>query len=346
MTDPAQRFLIVRLGSIGDIVHALPAAGALAETFPQARIDWVVEKRHALLLEGNPHLHHVVILDTLDWRRHLTSRATWCEIGNGLGDLRQIPYDAAVDFQGLWKSAVVAWFSRAQERIGFADRWLREPGAGVLYTEQVSPREHVHVVEENLALVAPLGARTRKWQFPLPWNDEDDQYVDDQLAALGSGDIIIINPGGGWRSKCWSPENYAALIRELAAARPEKILLTGSRPEEPLIGEILQNAGCVGAHYLPTTLVQFIALARRARLFVGGDTGPLHLAAAVGAPIVGIYGPTDPVRNGPFAADDIALSNCGPINHTRRGANPAYLPGISVASVAAAVEKRLARAHG
>jgi lipopolysaccharide heptosyltransferase I len=346
MTDPAQRFLIVRLGSIGDIVHALPAAGALAETFPQARIDWAVEKRHAVLLEGNPHLHHVVVLDTLDWRRHLTSLATWREIGYGLGDLRQTPYDAAIDFQGLWKSAVVAWCSRAQERIGFADRWLREPGAGVLYTQQVSPREHVHVVEENLALVERLGARTRKWQFPLPWNDDDDQYVDDQLAALGSENIIIINPGGGWRSKCWSPENYAALIRELARARPEKILLTGSPSEEPLIAEILQNAGSQCAHYLPTTLVQFIALARRARLFVGGDTGPLHLAAAVGTPIVGIYGPTDPVRNGPFAADDIALSNRGPINYTRRGANAAYLPGISVESVVAAVEKRLARAHG
>src|SRR5208283_251455 len=100
------------------------------------------------------------------------------------------------------------------------------------------------------------------------------------------------------------------------------------------------------ARYLPSTLVQFIALARRARLFIGGDTGPLHLAAAVGTPIVGIYGPTDPVRNGPFAAEDIALSNYGPINHTRRGTNPTYLSGISVASVVAAMEQRLARVHG
>ncbi len=108
----------------------------------------------------------------------------------------------------------------------------------------------------------------------------------------------------------------------------------------------MQSAGAPRARFLPTTLVQFIALARRARLFIGGETGPLHLAAAVGAPIVGIYGPTDPVRNGPFAADDIALSNQGPINHTRRGANPAYLSGISVESVVAAAEKRLVRANG
>jgi ADP-heptose:LPS heptosyltransferase len=295
----------------------------LAESFPQAQIHWVVEKRHALLLDGNPHLHRVVILDTLGWRRHLTSSVTWHEIRDGVCDLRRTRYSAAFDFQGLWKSAVVAWLSRAQERVGFAERWL-----------------------ENLALVERLGARTEHWQFPLPRNEEDDGYVNGQLAALDSKDFIIINPGGGWRSKCWSPENYAALIRQWAGARREQILLTGSPSEEPMIEGILQSAGAQRARYLPTTLVQFIALARRARLFIGGGTGPLHLAAAVGTPIVGIYGPTDPVRNGPFAADDIALSNCGPIDHTRRGTHPAYLSGISVDSVVAAVERRLARAHG
>jgi ADP-heptose:LPS heptosyltransferase len=276
----------------------------------------------------------------------LTSSATWHEIRNGVGDLRQTLYDAALDFQGLWKSAVVAWLSRARERIGFAGPWLREPSAGVLYTQRVLPREHVHVVEENLALVERLGARTERWQFPLPRNEQDDAYIERQLAAWDSGNFAIVNPGGGWRSKCWSPENYAALIREWAGARRGPILLTGSPSEEPLINEILRGAGSPCARYFPTTLLQFIALARRARLFIGGDTGPLHLAAAVGTPIVGIYGPTDPARNGPFAADDIALSNRGPINHTRRGENPAYLPGISVASVMAAAEVRLARAHG
>ena len=346
MTDPAQRFLIVRLSSIGDIVHALPAAAALAETFPQAQIHWVVEKRHALLLDGNPHLQRILVLDTLGWRKHLTSSATWREIRNGVSGLRRTHYTAAIDFQGLWKSAVVTRLSRAQERIGFAERWLREPSAAILYTQRVSPHEHIHVVEENLALVEQLGARTQHWQFPLPFSDEDDAYVDCHLAAMDTGNFIIINPGGGWHSKCWSPENYAALIRELAVTRRDQILLTGSPAEEPLIGGILQSAGTKRARYFPTTLVQFIALARRARLFIGGDTGPLHLAAAVSTPIVGIYGPTDPERNGPFAADDIALSNRGPINHTRREANPAYLAGISVDSVVAAVEKRLARAHG
>jgi lipopolysaccharide heptosyltransferase I len=327
-------------------VHALPAAAALAETFPHAQIDWVVEKRHAALLQGNPHLCRLVLLDTVGWRRHFTSVVTWREILDGVNELRQTPYDAAFDFQGLWKSAVVASLSRARERIGFAERWLREPSAAVLYTQRVSPAAYVHVVEQNLALVGRLGARTPRWQFPLPRNEQDDAYVGRQLMALDSGDFIIVNPGGGWRAKCWSPENYAALIRQLACTLREQILVTGSPSEELLIGEILQGAGTTRVRYLPTNITQFIALATRARLFIGGDTGPLHLAAAVSTPIVGIYGPTDPVRNGPFAPDDIALWNRETISHTRRGANPAYLPGISVETVVAAVHKRLARAYG
>src|SRR5262249_47311179 len=132
-----RRFLIVRLSSIGDIVHALPAAAALAESFPQARIDWVVERRHALLLEGNPHLNRVLTLDTFAWRKNLASPATWAEMRGGIAELQDASYDAAIDFQGLWKSAVVAWFSNAKERIGFVSKDLREPGAGMLYTQKV-----------------------------------------------------------------------------------------------------------------------------------------------------------------------------------------------------------------
>jgi lipopolysaccharide heptosyltransferase I len=346
MTDSPQRFLIVRLSSIGDIVHALPAVAALGEAFPRAEIHWAVESRYALLLEGNPYLRRVVKLDTLGWRRRLTTGATLREIGGGLRALRESRYEAAIDFQGLWKSAAVAWLSRARERIGFAKPWLREPGAAVLYTQRISPGGPKHVIEMNLALVEQLGAHAQRWQFPLPRTAADDTYVETQLAALHVKDFIIINPGGGWRSKCWPPESYAELIERLEAVLPEQILLTGSAGEQKLIAAILQRAGSRRACYLPTTLVQLIALARRARLFIGGDTGPLHLAAAVGTPIVGIFGPTDPARNGPFAADDIALSNLGPINHTRREANLTYLPGISVESALAAVDNRLARAHG
>ncbi len=329
MTVPPHRFLIVRLSSIGDIVHALPTAAALAQTFPQSQIDWVVEKRHAGLLAANPHLNHVIQLDTLGWRKQLTSPATWHEMRTGIDDLRETPYDAALDFQGLWKSAVVAWMSSAKKRIGFAAKDLREPSAGILYSQTIPRPKQVHAVKENMALVESLGAHSEQWQFPLPRDHQDDTYIENQLAPFNGGPFLIVNPGGGWRSKCWSPDNYALLIREWAGTHPESIVVTGAPSEEPVMNEILAGAGTPSARYFPTTLIQFITLARRARLFVGGDTGPMHLAAAVGTPIVGIFGPTDPVRNGPFAADDITLTNGGPITYTRRDEKAGYLSALA-----------------
>lgn len=343
MPESVLSFLVVRLSSIGDIVHALPAVAALGETYPQAKIHWAVERRYAGLLEGNPYVHRVVRLDTLGWRKRLWSGATLEEIGRGVLALREVPFDAAIDFQGLWKSAVIAWLSRSRERLGFAEYWLREPGAAVLYAEKVSPHGRRHVIEMNLALVERLGARTERWQFPLPHSDEDDRIVAERLAALGAGEFMIVNPGGGWLAKRWAPENYADLVRWISAAFPGRVLLTGAPDEASVIQQILDRAATERAHYFPSTLVQFIALVRHARLFVGGDTGPLHLAAAVGTPVVAIYGPTDPARNGPFSPRDIALTNRGPIDHTRRAAHPEYLPGISVDAVVEAVCERLTR---
>jgi ADP-heptose:LPS heptosyltransferase len=250
-----------------------------------------------------------------------------------------------VDFQGLWKSAMIALLSGAKARVGLAEHWLREPSAAVLYTQRVSAAGRQHVVEESLALVEYLGARVGLWQFPLPHTPEADQYVDGQLARLEARDFMLINPGGGWKAKRWAPENYALLLRQLESRFAGKILLTGSPEENELIAGILDSAGTKRAVYFPSSVVQFIALARRAKLFLGGDTGPLHLAAAVGTPLVAIHGPTDPARNGPFNKADIALYNQAPVNHTRRDSNATYIEGISVESVRAAIEARLARVN-
>ena len=347
MPASSQRFLVIRLSSIGDIVHALPAVAALAETSPQAEIHWVVETRYAALLAGNPCVRRLVKLDTLGWRKKLVSAQTLKSVAQGVAALREVEFDAAIDFQGLYKSALIAWLSRARERLGFAEGWLREPGAAMLYTERVSPHGGEHVIQMNIALVERLAGRPltpAPWQFPLPATDADERYVEEQLATLGLREFIVINPGGGWTSKCWAPENYAELIRRLENEFSGDILLTGSPAEETLIGDIIRNSQSRRAKCFASTIVQFIALVRRAKLFLSGDTGPLHLAAAAGTPVVAIYGPTDPARNGPFSAADITLWNRGPIDYTRRTANASYLPGISVESVLAAIRERLARA--
>jgi lipopolysaccharide heptosyltransferase I len=346
MPEDRQRFLVIRLSSIGDIVHALPAVSALGRTYPQAEIHWVVETRYAVLLEGNPYVREALKLDTLGWRRHGLSAATLEDALRGILALRAVSYDVAIDFQGLWKSGFIAWLSRARERLGLAEFWLREPSAAVFYTERVSPVGRSHAIDHYLALAEHLGAREEQREFPLPHTAEDDRHVERQLALLEIQDFIIVNPGGGWKAKRWAPEDYAELIRDLETRLPWKILLTGSPDEGELISEILRLAGAKQARYFPSTLVQFIALARRAKLLVGGDTGPLHLAAAVGTPLVAIHGPTDAARVGPFCGSDIALRGPGPIDHTRRGANPSYIAGVSVESVVRAIEERLARTHG
>lgn len=341
------RFLVIRLSSIGDVVHALPAVSALGATFPQAQITWVIEARYAGLLAGNPFVHETIALDTLGWRTRLGHLSTFRDVLRSMARLRG--FDTTIDFQGLLKSALIARLSHAPRRIGFQRKWLREPLAATFYTDRAQLTGGEHVVEESMALVEHAGAKLvprEHWQFPLPTNPADTSSVEARLQLGGIDEFMIVNPGGGWTAKRWAPTNYAELIRSLACEVPWRILVTGSAQEEDMVREILDGAKTHRASYFPSNLTEFIALARRARLFVGGDSGPLHLAAAVGTPIVGVYGPTSPARNGPFAPSDITLSGGGPIDHTRRGKNPSYISGVAVRNVRAAILQRLAVAHG
>ncbi len=352
MSESKPRFLVIRLSSIGDIVHALPAVAALGDSFPGAEIHWVVEKRHADLLKGNPYVHRVIKLDTLGWRHEMLSPGTFQEIAGAGMALREERFDAAVDFQGLIKTAFLASISKSARRVGFSEYWLREPVAGIFYTDRVSPHGRRHVIEMNLSLVEHLGGPripASEWKFPLPQNDAEDSYVDNQLAALGARDFIVLNPGGGWKSKCWAPENFSELIQRLEKEIPEFILLTGSPGEAPLIDGILRRAGSSRAAYFPSTLLQLIALIRRARLFVGGDTGPVHLAEAAGVPVVAIFSALEPVntpqRNGPFRPDDIFVANRNGTKNPAREKNHDFLRDVPVAAVLEAVRERLARSR-
>lgn len=346
MPAAPHNILAIRLSSIGDIVHALPAVSALGETYPQAEITWAIERRYASLLEGNPYVKRVIGIDTLGWRKHWTSLKTIREISSAIRALREQRYDAVIDFQGLIKTGLMSWLCRSPRRIGYARFPHREPGAGFFYTEEAPVPGPVHVIQENMALVERLCARASTWRFPLPRNENDEKYAESSLAAIG--DFILVSPGGGWIAKRWPPASYADLLTQITR-RPVlsclTVVLTGSAAEEEDIRRILESSGNRRAYYIPATLGQYIALARRARLFIGGDTGPMHLAAALGVPVVAIMGPTDPLRNGPFSPLDITLSNHAEVNHTRRGKSPAFLQGISVEDVAAAAEERLARAH-
>lgn len=313
--DTPRRILVIKLGSIGDVVHTLPALADLKEAFPQAEVDWLVERKCSVILEGNPWLHQIIEVDTQRWRRDW-GLASVREMIRIVSRLRARHYDVAFDFQGLWKSAAFGYFAGASKLIGFDKTSLKEPGCRIFYDRRITPAPQAqHVIDICKQLLVGVGIYAGGRRFGLSVTGEDERYVEQQLASRGIGDFVVLNPGGGWETKNWEPANYALLHDRLSAATGLPTVLTWGPGEEPLIDKVLQSCGSVPPATFPTSLPQLIALLRRAKLFVGGDTGPLHLAAACGTPLIGIFGPTSPVRNGPFSSQDLVVFHsvpCGP----------------------------------
>lgn len=344
----SERFLVVRLGSMGDLVHALPAVASLRNAFPHARIDWLVEARWRELLEGNSDLTTVVTADTFAWRREPLRRASWRSLARLLAGLRQARYDVAVDLQGLYKSALLARLSGARERLGFEKSFLKEPGAARFYTRRVRPPENTHVIEMNLALAKAAGAREPQVRFPLPCRPDDEAAVEERLREQQVRDFFVLSPGGGWGSKCWPVERYAMLHNSLARQRGWRSVINVGPGEEHLLSELLVRARVTKPVHFPVSLAQLVALIRRARLLVSGDTGPLHLAAALGTPVVGLYGPTDPVRNGPYSNRSAVVHHreFGRITYKHEGKPSPAMLAITVEEVLAAIEQVLGGSRG
>lgn len=316
--------LIVKLSSIGDVVHTLPAAALLRRALPDARIGWVVERRAAAILTDSPVIDHLIEVDSRAWRKDFFRGSGFGEMRERLGQLRERPgangsgrADIAVDFQGLIKSGLLAFVSQAKRRIGFETDELRETQSRVFLTEQVSTSELKHVIEKNLALARAALSGSRKpgsqtepansaYEFPIAVSDDDEKYVDEMIENKRVG-FAIINPGGGWPTKLWPSERYAELADWLWSDCGLASFVTYGPGEETLAHAVADRARSGVARPIASTLKQYVALARRASLFVGGDTGPLHLAAASGTPIVGLYGPTSAERNGPFDHRDITV---------------------------------------
>ena len=342
------RILVLRLGSLGDIVHALPAVASLRDTFPQARIDWLVEARWAELVELNPDLSNVLTVDTRAWRRAPLSPGTWRGIGALRRRLREAGYEAAIDFQGLYKSAVLARLSGAGKRIGFAKGPAKEAGAAQFYTDAILPPPGMHVIEMNRALARAAGAGETPVRFPLPTSAEDEAKVEEMLRSHHLTEFLVLSPGGGWGSKCWPVERYAALHNALARERGWRTVLNAGPGEERLVSEFEAQARVTKPVHLTLTLRQLAALLKRAKALVSGDTGPLHLAAALGTPVVGLYGPTDPVRNGPYGARAVVLHHREMATLTYKHeeeVSPALL-AITVEEVAGAVNQALEASGG
>ncbi len=300
------RILIVKLGAIGDVVHTLPALAVLRRALPNAHIAWVVERGGAAkLLRDNPCLDELIEVDTRGWRKDLLGSETRTAIKASLSKLRD--YDIALDFQGLLKSGMMTWLSRAPRRIGFAKEALREPASAYLLTERVAVDDDDHIIKKNLSLIAQLGISTvGEYEFPLGISFTEQQFAEQQIAVRG-GNVAIINPGGGWPTKLWNAEGFAAIADRLWEVYGWRSVVTYGPGEEALAQSVVAHSHSGAVELLDSTLKQFFALAQQAKLFIGGDTGPLHLAAAAGTPLVGIYGPTPARRNGPFSSADVIV---------------------------------------
>jgi len=277
LTQKPARILVVRLGAMGDIVHALPAVASLKKSFPGSHLTWAIEPQWAALIEGNPFVDRVTLLD----------RSTAAGLLASWRELRAEPVDFAVDFQGLIKSAVVAAIARPGRIYGWDRGQLREAAAGVFYTDRASSAA-AHVVDRNLDLAAAAGATVSARVFPIPAGRSE--------GALPGGSFVLASPMAGWRAKQWPLEEYLALAELLRRNRGARLVLNVPSNFTPT--GALENAEGVWLH--ASGIAGLIDATRRAAAVVGVDSGPMHLAAALGKPGVALFGPTDPARNGPY----------------------------------------------
>lgn len=350
-----RQLLIVRLGSMGDIIHTLPAATALRRALPEASIGWIVEERWAELLctlscprsglrsPQRPLVDRVHVVNTRKWRESPFSTQTWHQIAAGLSELRAPRYEVAVDFQGAVRSALIARCSRSPVVYGVAH--ARENVASMFYTRQVIA-SGTHIVEQNLSLAEAVVHRPL--QIPtieFPHDEAVERRCEERLRREGGRDFVLLNPGAGWGAKQWPAERYGQVAKRLAEDGLKSIVNFGAGEEA--LARAVEEASAGAAQANSGSITELIALTRRARLFIGGDTGPMHLAAALTIPVVAIFGPTNPARNGPFRTPSIVLrSPSSPTSHARRAQPDPGLLEICAEDVVAAARQLLRSGRG
>ena len=325
--------LVVRLGAMGDIVHTMAAVAALRAALPRSRIGWVVEERWLELLcapeaersgptnASRPLVDAVHVVNTKLWRKSFASAATRRQISAAMREIRRRRYDLAVDFQGALKSAVIARVSGAGRVVGM--RYPREAPARMLYHQRV-PTPAAHVIDQYRAVAEAVAQRPlAPSSVEFPENERVQRETARRLDGWGR-EFVLLSPGAGWGGKQWPAGRYGEVARELA--RSGFLPVVNAAPSEQELARTVEAASGGLARTLSCSLGELTALTRHARLFIGGDSGPLHLAAALGVPVVAIFGPTDPERNGPYGTKSIVLRS--PASRTSLSHTSAPDPGL------------------
>ncbi len=340
------KILIVKLSSIGDVVHALPALAAIRRALPDAEISWAVEKNAAEILRGNKLINNLIEIDTHSLRSGKRIEEILAGAGRQLRELRRFKFDAVLDLQGLLKSAAVAKLAKAKRSYGFSKQNLREPASRFLLSDTIEVEQNSHIIVKNLTLaekVLKIPIPANNFEFPI-FTCENHREEAEKIVEKSGENFAILNPAGGWTTKLWHAENFGALADGLWEENNLTSVVTTAPNEIELAQKVLQNSKSGKVLLAQPSLKGFYELAKKTKIYIGGDTAPTHLAVAAKAPIVGIFGPTEWRRNGSPNAADICIDRtdigCRTDCH-RRTCDNWICMDIEVETVLQAVQKRL-----
>ena len=297
------KILVIKPSSLGDVIHALPFLNATRETFPKAEIDWVISKSLKGLLEDNPLINNLIVLNKDSWKSIRRLPKTLAEIARLKRHLKKKKYDIVVDLQGLLRSGLIARSTQAATNVGFADS--RE-GSTIFYDKKVNVEKSLHAVDKCLEAAKAIGAKVKKAKFPLYVSKDAKAKVRELLG--NTKEYIVIVPSARWASKRWPAEKFATLIKKLNIP----CVITGTKGDRKISKKILDSFNKGGSKKKAgnegrmidlcgkTGLKELIALLAGAKAVVSNDSGPLHIAAALNRPVVAVFGPTDPIKTGPY----------------------------------------------
>ncbi len=301
-----QRLLIVKLGSIGDVVHALPTLNALRRKFPRMHISWVVEPKSRDILVGHPALDELIVFE-----RTGSVIRTLAALPRLIKRLRKTKYDVLLELQGNLRGALLAGLSGTPLRLGFEAGSSRLEWPSIIFTNvKVSEGDVSHVIEKNLNFAERLGAKDRKVSFHIAVGKEERGYISSFLKREGIEEkkIVVLHPGADSFTRRWPGERYAELADEIKIRfKDTAVILTSGPGERSLVKAIVCRSRSNPLVFPPVTLGRLIALLDRCRTMVASNTGPLHIAAALGKRVVGLYGPIDPKRNGPYGEKNFVV---------------------------------------
>ena len=327
-----KKILIIKPSSLGDIIHTLPLLNILYRSFPESEIHWVVAKGFEDLLKGHPMISKVWIINKDSWKKMTMIKQTFNEFVDIAKKLKTECYDIVLDVQGLLRSGILAYATRSPIRIGFEEA---KEGSSFFYTHKIKGGISINAVDRYLKLAASIGCGIEDVSFPLPFL-EDSEFVIGLKRDIGNYAVII--PGARKKANQWDAEKYGRLASMLNI----KSLIVGVRSDDEIGQKIESIAGSKALSIVgKTNLKELVSILKDARYIISNDTGPMHIAAALGVPVFAIFGPANPVRTGPYGKNNVVIKSdlpCSPC-YKRECKDPKCMNEISVEKVYKAVNE-------